>query len=164
MLPFRVGQGFDTHAFVEGKPLVLGGVTIPHPQGLLAHSDGDAVIHAVVDALLGAIGAGDIGTLFPDTDPVNAGRASGDFLQEAIRRVHSKGYRVGNVDITIIAEAPKMAPHIAQMGAALASGCHVAADQVNVKATRAEGMGYLGRREGIAVLAVVLLYHHRDVA
>lgn len=153
----RIGHGFDTHAFVLGKPLVLGGVTIPHERGLLAHSDGDAVIHAIVDALLGAVAKGDIGALFPDTAKENAGRNSRDFLEAACRLISDDGYCINNLDVTIIAETPKMAPHIEAMREVLAAVMRLEQSQVNIKATRNEGMGYIGREEGIAVHAVVLL-------
>ena len=153
----RIGHGYDTHRFVEGRPLVLGGVTIPHEKGLLAHSDGDVVIHALCDALLGAAALGDIGAHFPDT------RADFENIDSRVllRRVHElladKSLALLNADITIIAEEPKMAPHIGAMRDNLAADLAVGRDAVNVKATTNEKMGFIGNREGIAVHAVALL-------
>lgn len=154
----RVGQGYDCHALVEGRQLILGGVTIPHTKGLLGHSDADALLHAVTDALLGAAALGDIGRHFPDTDSRFAGADSRMLLREAVSRVRAAGYGVGNVDATIIAQAPKMQPHIRQMVAHIAADADVAEDRVNVKAKTNERLGYLGREEGIAAEAVVLIY------
>ncbi len=153
----RIGHGFDVHKFGGAGPLIIGGVRIPHPQGLLAHSDGDVALHAATDALLGAAALGDIGKLFPDTDPVFKGADSRALLREAWQRVRAKGYRLGNIDITLIVQAPKMAPHIPQMRVHIAEdlGCHM--DDVSVKATTTEQLGFTGRGEGIACEAVVLL-------
>ncbi len=153
----RIGQGFDVHQFGGTGPLVIGGVSIPYHQGLLAHSDGDVALHAITDAVLGAAALGDIGQLFPDTDPAFKGADSRGLLREAWRRVRDKGYHLGNLDVTIIAEAPKMAPHIPQMCAHLAEdlGCHTG--NINIKATTTEKLGFTGRGEGIACTAVVLL-------
>ncbi|WP_077999811.1 2-C-methyl-D-erythritol 2,4-cyclodiphosphate synthase [Edwardsiella tarda] len=153
----RIGHGFDVHRFGGEGPLIIGGVRIAHPQGLLAHSDGDVALHAATDALLGAAALGDIGKLFPDTDPVYKGADSRALLREAYRRIRAKGYRLGNLDITLIAQAPKMAPHIPQMRVFLAEdlACHI--DDVNVKATTTERLGFTGRGEGIACEAVALL-------
>ena len=156
-VPFRIGQGCDVHALVPGRKLVLGGVTIPHTAGLLGHSDADALLHAITDALLGAAGLGDIGRHFPDTDARFAGADSRALLREACRRVRETGYAIGNIDATIIAQAPKMAPHIPQMIANLAADLGVDAGQVNVKAKTNERLGFLGREEGIAAEAVALL-------
>lgn len=156
--PFRIGQGYDCHRLVEGRPLILGGVTIPHKTGLLGHSDADALLHAITDAILGAAGLGDIGRHFPDTDPRFAGADSRVLLREACKRVREAGYLIGNVDATIIAQAPKMAPHIAHMAANVAADLEVAVAQVNVKAKTNEKMGFLGREEGIATEAVALIY------
>ena len=156
--PFRIGQGYDCHALVQGRPLILGGVTIPHKTGLLGHSDADALLHAVTDALFGAAALGDIGRHFPDTDPQFAGADSRVLLREAARRVRATGYAIGNVDATIIAQAPKMAPHIAQMAANIAADLDIAPHCVNVKAKTNEKLGYLGREEGIATEAVALIY------
>jgi 2-C-methyl-D-erythritol 2,4-cyclodiphosphate synthase len=153
----RIGHGYDVHRFAAGDHIVLGGVTIPHEQGLAAHSDGDVLIHAVCDALLGAIARGDIGRHFPDTDPDNAGIDSRVLLRRVMRQVNSLSYRVVNLDATIIAQAPKMAPHIDAMRDTLAADLGAQPDQVNVKATTTEGLGFAGRQEGIAVHAVVLL-------
>lgn len=156
--PFRIGQGYDCHVLVEGRKLILGGVEIPHKTGLLGHSDADALLHAITDALLGAAALGDIGKLFPDTDARFAGADSRVLLREAMRQVRNAGYAVGNVDATIIAQRPKMAPHIHAMVERIAYDLEVTSNQVNVKAKTNEGLGYLGREEGIATEAVVLLY------
>ncbi|MBC8949826.1 MULTISPECIES: 2-C-methyl-D-erythritol 2,4-cyclodiphosphate synthase [Xenorhabdus] len=153
----RIGHGFDVHKFGGEGPLIIGGVRIPYEQGLIAHSDGDVALHAATDALLGAAALGDIGKLFPDTDPAFKGADSRELLKEAYRRIRAKGYRLGNLDITIIAQAPKMLPHIPQMRVNLAEDleCHI--DDINVKATTTEKLGFVGRKEGIACEAVALL-------
>jgi len=156
--PFRIGQGYDCHALVPGRPLIIGGVAIPHSSGLLGHSDADVLLHAVTDAILGAAGLGDIGRHFPDTDPRFKGADSRVLLREAAKRVQEAGYLIGNIDATIIAQAPKMAPHIANMIANIAADLDVGTGQVNVKAKTNERLGYLGREEGIAAEAVALLY------
>jgi 2-C-methyl-D-erythritol 2,4-cyclodiphosphate synthase len=156
--PFRIGQGYDCHALVEGRPLILGGVAIPHAKGLLGHSDADALLHAITDALFGAVALGDIGRHFPDTDPAFAGADSRMLLREAAKRVREAGYAIGNVDATIIAQRPKMAPHIPDMVVHVAQDLGIAAGQVNIKAKTNEKLGYLGREEGIATEAVVLVY------
>jgi 2-C-methyl-D-erythritol 2,4-cyclodiphosphate synthase len=156
--PFRIGQGYDCHALVTGRKLVIGGVTIPHATGLLGHSDADVLLHALTDALLGAAGLGDIGRHFPDTAAEFAGADSRVLLREAVGRVRAAGYLVGNVDATIIAQAPKMAPHIPTMVAHVAADLGVAVGQVNIKAKTNERLGYLGREEGIAAEAIALLY------
>ena len=156
--PFRIGQGYDCHALVTGRKLIIGGVAIPHVTGLLGHSDADVLLHAVTDALLGAAGLGDIGRHFPDTAAAFAGADSRMLLREAAKRVRAAGYLVGNVDATIIAQAPKMAPHIPQMVAHIAADLAVSDGQVNIKAKTNERLGYLGREEGIAAEAVALLY------
>jgi 2-C-methyl-D-erythritol 2,4-cyclodiphosphate synthase len=153
----RVGEGWDTHALVTGRPLVLGGVTIPHTHGLLGHSDADALCHAVTDALFGAAALGDIGQHFPDTDERFKGADSVALLAEAGRRVHAAGWAIANVDATIVAQAPKMAPHIPAMRQRLALALGVALEQVNVKAKTAERMGPVGRGESIETRAVCLL-------
>jgi 2-C-methyl-D-erythritol 2,4-cyclodiphosphate synthase len=153
----RIGQGFDAHALVEGRKLVIGGVQIPYKKGLAGHSDADVLIHAVCDALLGAAGLGDIGTHFPDTDARYKGIDSRKLLREVAQLLRQKKLRVANVDATIIAQAPKMAPHIAVMRANLASDLGVAPDAVNVKAKTTEKLGFIGRGEGIAAEAVALL-------
>lgn len=157
MTKLRVGHGYDVHRLVEGRALILGGVTVPFDRGLLGHSDADVLTHAVMDALLGAAALGDIGKLFPDTDPAFKGADSRELLREAWRRIQAKGYTLGNVDVTIIAQAPKMLPHIPQMRVFIAEdlGCHM--DDVNVKATTTEKLGFTGRGEGIACEAVALL-------
>ncbi|AWK40661.1 2-C-methyl-D-erythritol 2,4-cyclodiphosphate synthase [Photorhabdus laumondii subsp. laumondii] len=153
----RIGHGFDVHKFGGEGPIIIGGVRIPYEQGLLAHSDGDVALHAATDALLGAAALGDIGKLFPDTDPAFKGVDSRKLLREAYSRIREKGYRIGNLDITIIAQAPKMLPHIPQMRVNLAEDlqCHI--DDINVKATTTEKLGFVGRKEGIACEAVALL-------
>ena len=157
LVPFRIGQGYDCHALVPGRQLIIGGVTIDHPTGLLGHSDADVLLHAITDALFGAAALGDIGQHFSDRDPQFAGADSRVLLREAMRRVAAHGYRIGNLDATIIAQAPKMAPHIAQMVRNIATDLDLSAGQVNVKAKTNERLGYLGREEGIAAEAVVLL-------
>jgi 2-C-methyl-D-erythritol 2,4-cyclodiphosphate synthase len=156
--PFRIGQGYDCHALVTGRKLIIGGVTIPHATGLLGHSDADVLLHALTDALLGAAGQGDIGRHFPDTASEFAGADSRVLLREVVKRVRAAGYLVGNVDATIIAQAPKMAPHIPRMVANVAADLNVSDAQVNIKAKTNERLGYLGREEGIAAEAIALLY------
>lgn len=153
----RIGHGYDVHRFGEGEFITLGGVRIPHKFGLIAHSDGDVLLHALSDALLGAAALGDIGRHFPDTDPQFKGADSRALLRHVLDLVRSKGWRVGNVDATIVAQAPKMAPHIEKMRELIAADLGVEADQVNVKATTTEKLGFTGREEGIAVHAVALL-------
>ena len=153
----RVGHGYDVHRLGPGDGIVLGGVWIPHHSGLVAHSDGDVLIHAVCDALLGAIAQGDIGRHFPDTDPRYAGIDSRTLLCEVVSRVAGAGWQLGNLDATVIAQAPRLAPHIADMRTNLAADLCAGADQVNVKATTTEQLGFAGREEGIAAHAVVLL-------
>ncbi len=154
---FRIGHGFDVHALVEGRPSILGGVTIEHTHGLKGHSDADALLHAVTDALLGAAGLGDIGRLFPDTDPQYKGADSRVLLREAYRRVLASGWQLVNLDATIHAQAPKIGPHAPAMVAHLASDLGVQTTEINIKAKTNEGLGHLGRQEGIAANAVVLL-------
>ncbi|KAE9535406.1 2-C-methyl-D-erythritol 2,4-cyclodiphosphate synthase [Ursidibacter arcticus] len=153
----RIGHGFDVHAFSEQGPLIIGGVTIPYEKGFIAHSDGDVALHALTDALLGAVALGDIGKLFPDTDMAYKGANSRGLLIEAYRQVQETGYKVGNVDVTIIAQAPKMRPYIDQMRQAIAEDLECDISQVNVKATTTEKLGFTGRQEGIACEAVALL-------
>ncbi len=155
---FRIGEGCDTHALVVGRPLILGGVTIPHTHGLLGHSDADALSHAITDALFGAVAMGDIGRHFPDTDEQFRGADSLALLAEAARRVRAAGWQIGNIDSTIIAQAPKMAPHILAMRLRLAQALAIELDQINVKAKTAEKMGPVGRGESIETRAVCLLY------
>ena len=153
----RIGQGFDAHALVAGRKLVIGGVHIPYEKGLAGHSDADVLIHAVCDALLGAAGLGDIGAHFPDTDARYKGIDSRKLLREVAQLLRQKKLRVANVDATVIAQAPKMAPHIAAMRANLAADLGVATDAVNVKAKTTEKLGFVGRGEGIAAEAIALL-------
>ncbi len=153
----RIGHGFDVHRFGEGDHLMLGGVRIPFDQGFIAHSDGDVALHALADALLGAAALGDIGRHFPDTDPDFKGANSRDLLRHVVSLLHHKQFCVGNVDITIVAQAPKMAPHIPAMRANIAEDLNLDLASVNVKATTTEQLGYTGRGEGIAVHAVALI-------
>ena len=153
----RIGQGFDTHALVAGRKLIIGGVDIPHDKGLAGHSDADVLIHAVCDALLGAAGLGDIGTHFPDTDPRYKGIDSRKLLREVARLLHGKKLKISNVDATIIAQAPKMAPHIGRMRENVASDLGIDPSAVNVKAKTAEKLGSIGRGEGIAAEAAALI-------
>lgn len=154
----RIGEGWDTHALVTGRPLILGGVLIPHTHGLLGHSDADALLHAITDALLGAAGLGDIGRHFPDTDPRFKGADSVVLLQEAAQRVQAAGWGVVNLDTTIVAQAPKMAPHIDAMRERIAQVLDLSVDAVNVKAKTAEKMGPVGEGRAIETRAVCLLY------
>ena len=154
----RVGLGYDSHRFATGRPLVLGGVRVEHSAGLAGHSDADAVLHAVTDAVLGAIGAGDIGRHFPDTDAAYKDADSRVLLREVWRRAVAGGFALGNVDVTIIAQAPKVAPYVAQMAANIAADLDATLSQVNVKATTTEALGFTGRGEGIAALATALLF------
>jgi 2-C-methyl-D-erythritol 2,4-cyclodiphosphate synthase len=158
-MSFRVGQGFDVHAFAADRRLVIGGVAIPHERGLLGHSDADVLLHAICDALLGAIALGDIGRHFPDSDARYKGIDSRELLRHVANLVREAGYRVANVDATIVAQAPRMSPHIARMVANIAADLAVEATCVNVKATTTETLGFTGRGEGIAAQAVCLLEH-----
>ncbi|MEE2731370.1 MAG: 2-C-methyl-D-erythritol 2,4-cyclodiphosphate synthase [Pseudomonadota bacterium] len=153
----RIGHGFDVHRFGAGDHLMLGGVRIPYSHGFVAHSDGDVALHALADALLGAAALGDIGKHFPDTDAQYKGADSRELLRHVVTQVKQAGYQVGNVDVTIVAQAPKMAPHIDSMRANIARDLQVGVDAVNVKATTTEQLGYTGRKEGIAVHAVALI-------
>ena len=157
MRTIRIGEGWDIHTLVEGRKLMLGGVQVPYSKGLLGHSDADALLHAITDALFGAAGMGDIGTHFPDTDAAFQGADSALLLAEAARRVREKGYSIGNVDSTIIAQAPKLAPHISAMRTRIADILGIAPDGVNVKAKTAEKMGPVGEGLAIEARAVVLL-------
>ncbi len=153
----RIGHGFDVHAFAEGRRLVIGGVDIPHERGLLGHSDADVLIHAICDALLGAAGLGDIGRHFPDSDARYQGIDSRELLRHVAGLLDARGWRVGNVDATLIAQAPRMAPHIPAMRERLAADLGIAVEALNVKATTTEKLGFTGRQEGIAAEAVCLL-------
>ncbi|PEJ47398.1 MULTISPECIES: 2-C-methyl-D-erythritol 2,4-cyclodiphosphate synthase [unclassified Bacillus (in: firmicutes)] len=154
---FRIGQGFDVHAFAENRPLIIGGIEIPYELGLLGHSDADVLLHTISDALLGAVGEGDIGKHFPDTDPDFKDADSAKLLQHVFQIVKEKGYELVNADCTIIAQAPKMAPYIQVMRERIAELLETTADRINVKATTTEKLGFTGRKEGIASQAVVLL-------
>ena len=155
--PFRIGTGFDLHRLVEGRPCILGGVELPHPSGPSGHSDGDAVLHAIADAVLGAAGLDDLGTLFSNKDPRWKDADSADLLAECMRRVHDAGWSLLNTDIVIATEGPRIAPHRAAMRARIAELLHVDAQQVNVKGKTLEGMGALAGGAGVAVQAVCLL-------
>ncbi|WP_432362228.1 2-C-methyl-D-erythritol 2,4-cyclodiphosphate synthase [Sporosarcina sp. UB5] len=153
----RIGQGFDVHEFAEGRPLIIGGITIPYERGLTGHSDADVLLHTVTDAALGAIGEGDIGRHFPDTDEAFKDADSAVLLQKVWEIVESKGYRLGNIDCTVMAQKPKMAPHIESIRARIAELLKADVSQVNVKATTTEKLGFVGREEGIASMATILL-------
>ena len=155
---FRVGEGWDVHALLPGRPLVIGGVTIPHPVGLLGHSDADVLLHAITDALLGAAALGDIGAHFPDTDPVFRGADSLRLLAEAVRRVRQEGWQVGNIDCTVVAQAPRMAPYREAMRDAIARALGIEPGQVNVKAKTAEKLGPVGQGQSIEAHAISLIY------
>ena len=157
MQKMRIGHGFDAHKFSSSGNLILGGVTIEQANKLEAHSDGDVLLHAVCDAILGAAGLGDIGKYFPDTDAKWAGADSRDLLRQVMAKIHQLDYQIGNIDITVIAQIPKLAPHIDAMKRHLAIDTRIEITQINVKATTTEEMGYIGRKEGIAVHAVVLI-------
>jgi 2-C-methyl-D-erythritol 2,4-cyclodiphosphate synthase len=153
----RIGHGFDVHRLVPDRPLIIGGVTIPWHLGLLGHSDADVLLHAICDAILGALGLGDIGRHFPDTDPAYQGIDSMRLLEQVIDLAFTNGYLVGNLDATVVAQQPKLASHISAMVTRIAAGCAVDAGRINIKATTTEQLGYTGRGEGIAAHAVVLM-------
>ncbi|MGI9038133.1 MAG: 2-C-methyl-D-erythritol 2,4-cyclodiphosphate synthase [Gemmatimonadota bacterium] len=159
----RVGTGYDSHRFTDARPLVLGGVSIPDAPGLEGHSDGDAVLHALIDALLGAAGLGNIGRLFPDTDPEFADADSAEFLRRAVRLLEAENYQVVNADVTVIAEAPRIEPHAAAMAEKIAGILQIAPGCVSIKGKSNEGLGWIGRREGLAVHAVALLDRIADI-
>jgi 2-C-methyl-D-erythritol 2,4-cyclodiphosphate synthase len=156
-MKIRIGNGFDVHALVEGRPLILGGVIIPYARGLAGHSDADVLLHAVCDAILGALALGDIGKHFPDTDPRWKGADSRDLLRHVAALATREGWAIGNLDVTIIAQAPRLAPHVPVMRAHLAADLNCDLGEVSVKATTTEHLGFTGRGEGIAALATVLL-------
>ncbi|MGQ3091095.1 MAG: 2-C-methyl-D-erythritol 2,4-cyclodiphosphate synthase [Methylophilus sp.] len=158
MTPFRIGHGFDVHALVSGRDCIIGGVHIPHPLGLDGHSDADVLLHAICDALLGAAALGDIGKHFPPTDMRYKGIDSRELLRHVVELLRQKGFYIGNVDATVICEAPRLGPHIHSIRENIASDCQVAIDFINVKATTTEKLGFTGRGEGIAAEAVVLIY------
>lgn len=158
----RVGMGYDVHKLTEGRDLILGGVKIPWEKGLLGHSDADVLIHAIMDALLGAAALGDIGQHFPDTDPAYEGISSVKLLEHVASLLEKKGYGVGNIDAVIIAQKPKMAPHIPQMRTNMAKAMGIEESQLNIKATTEEKLGFTGREEGIASQAICLLYEKKD--
>lgn len=154
----RIGHGFDVHAFGPGDHVVIGGVQISHDRGVVAHSDGDVALHALCDALLGAAGLGDIGGLFPDSDPQWQGADSRVLLRKVVARLGERGFRVGNADLTLIAQAPRLAPHVGAMKEHIAADLELSQERVNIKATTTERLGYIGRGEGLAAHAVVLLH------
>ncbi len=158
MFPYRIGHGYDVHKLVADRPLILGGVNIPYEKGLLGHSDADVLTHALMDALLGASALGDIGHLFPDTSPEYAGADSVELAKQVAERIRQNGYEIGNVDVTVIAQAPKLAPFIPQMREKLANALGVDTDSVSIKATTEEGLGFTGEKLGISAHAVALLY------
>ena len=160
---FRVGQGYDVHRLEAGRDLWIGGVQIPFPMGLLGHSDADVLLHAICDALLGAVASGDIGVHFPDSDPVQQGRASREFLQEVREIVVADGWFVGNVDATVVAEKPKLAPYIDEMRTNVAADLKIEVSQVSIKATTTERLGMTGRGEGIAALAIAMVTSESSV-
>jgi len=153
----RVGIGYDSHPFALGRPLTLGGILIPSEFGLAGHSDADAVCHAITDAILGAAGLGDIGEMFPDSDPANKGRDSIGMLEAAVRRLAAAGYKVGQIDVSVIAETPRLAPHREKIRARLATALGIDSTSVSVKGKTNEGMGWIGRKEGLACIAVATL-------
>lgn len=157
MPSLKIGHGYDVHELVQGRELMIGGVNIPHDRGLLGHSDADVLLHAITDAIIGALGLGDIGHAFPDTNPETEGIASTQILADIYQKMTEKGYGIGNIDATIMAEAPKMAPHLTQMKANIATILHTAVENVNIKATTTEKLGFVGRQEGMACEAVVLI-------
>ena len=161
-MSIRIGHGYDVHKFGGTGPIVIAGVKIEHDMGLIAHSDGDVVLHALCDALLGALALGDIGKQFPDTDPTLAGVDSRELLRHVYKLITDKQYQLGNLDLTIVAQAPKMAPHIELMRENIAEDLSANMSQVNVKATTTEKLGFAGRKEGIAAYAVVLLTQQSD--
>ena len=153
----KIGIGYDVHALVEDRDLILGGVKVPHEKGLLGHSDADVLVHAIEDAILGALALGDIGKLFPDTDPAFKDASSLKMMEDVVELAKEKGYRIGNIDSTIIAQSPKLAPFIDDMRKNIARVCGIDVDDISVKATTSEKMGYEGRKEGMTAMAVVLL-------
>jgi len=161
-MSMRIGHGYDVHKFGGTGPIVIAGVSIDHDMGLIAHSDGDVLLHALCDALLGALALGDIGKHFPDTDPTLAGIDSRELLRHVYKLITDKNYQIGNLDLTIVAQAPKMATHIESMRANIAADLNADMSQINVKATTTENLGFAGRKEGIAAYAVVLLTRQSD--
>ncbi|WP_077210452.1 2-C-methyl-D-erythritol 2,4-cyclodiphosphate synthase [Bacillus dakarensis] len=160
---YRIGQGFDVHQLTEGRPLIIGGIEIPYEKGLLGHSDADVLLHTIADACLGAIGEGDIGRHFPDTDPAFKDADSGKLLEHVWQMVKDKGYKLANADCTIIAQKPKMAPYIDQIKERVAQLLECSQEEINVKATTTEQLGFTGRGEGIAAQAVVLLQKNTEI-
>jgi 2-C-methyl-D-erythritol 2,4-cyclodiphosphate synthase len=162
MNTIRTGLGYDVHKLATGRNLILGGVKIPHPYGLLGHSDADVITHALCDAILGAAALGDLGQHFPDSDPLYAGISSIKLLEEVIKKIVSSGWRLGNADITLVAQIPKIAPFVAEMKKNISEACKVSVDQINIKATTTEGLGFTGTGEGMAAYAVVTIASERS--
>lgn len=158
----RIGYGYDVHRYAEGRKLILGGITVPSPRGLLGHSDADVLLHAIADALLGAAALRDIGYHFPDTDPRYAGADSMILLREVLMLLHERGYLVGNIDATIVAETPKLNPFIPRMQERIAETLDLSTDEISIKATTNERMGFVGREEGMAAHAVALIYRETE--
>jgi len=158
MINIRVGIGYDAHRLVGGRPLILGGVEIPHDHGLLGHSDADVVTHVLIDAILGAANMGSIGTWFSNTDPQYEGVRSVDLLAVVVEALHQRGFRLGNIDMTVVAQAPKIMPYVSEMAAVLAVSAHVDVARVSIKATTTEGLGFEGEKLGISAHCVVLIY------
>lgn len=163
MIPYRIGHGYDVHRFTEGRPLILGGIEIPHSLGLLGHSDADCLLHAVMDAVLGALGEGDIGRHFPDTDPAYSGADSVLLARRVAVLAGERGFTVGNIDVTVIAQQPKLSPYIPEMRKRVAEAFGISPEDVNIKATTEEGLGFTGNLEGIAAHAVCLLVRREAV-
>lgn len=163
MIPYRIGHGYDVHCFAEGRPLILGGIEIPHSLGLLGHSDADCLLHAVMDAVLGALGEGDIGRHFPDTDPAYSGADSVLLARRVAVLAGERGFTVGNIDATVIAQQPKLSPYIPEMRTRVAEAFGISPEDVNIKATTEEGLGFTGNLEGIAAHAVCLLVRREAV-
>lgn len=163
MIPYKIGHGYDVHRFTEGRPLILGGVTVPHSMGLLGHSDADCLLHAVMDAVLGALGEGDIGRHFPDTDPAYEGADSLALTRRVATLTAEHGFTVGNIDATVIAQRPKLSPYIPEMRQRIAEAFGISEEAVNIKATTEEGLGFTGRMEAIAAHAVCLLVRRGSV-
>ncbi|MDE0308871.1 MAG: 2-C-methyl-D-erythritol 2,4-cyclodiphosphate synthase [Acidiferrobacterales bacterium] len=158
----RIGFGFDVHEFAAGRPLILGGVSIPHEAGLAGHSDADAVLHAIVDAMLGGAGLGDIGGQFPDTDPEHKDQDSRVFLTSVYRLIREHDFSIGNIDVTIVTQEPRIRPYVEQMRINIAADLEIGSDRVNIKATTTENLGFIGRKEGLAAWAVVALLSATD--
>ncbi|WEG73195.1 2-C-methyl-D-erythritol 2,4-cyclodiphosphate synthase [Vagococcus intermedius] len=161
-MAIRIGQGFDVHQLVEGRRCVIGGVTLPYEKGLLGYTDADVLVHAIIDAILGAAGLGDIGQQFPETEAKYEGASSLLLLEEVVKKIKAKGFTIGNIDCTILAEKPKMLPYLADMTQRIAKVCQITVQQLAIKATTMETMGFVGRQEGIGAIAVALLEDKKE--